>query len=137
MSEFNSELDDEFESFDDEDDENLEEPVSDDDDNYDDDDDTTEARRSPRNQYRPNPAVTELQTKLDAALSEVADYKKRLGDQVRINGERLKERDAEIDVWFDGANTWLQAEALKLHNQGYEQGKKDVENRMLDKLLPE
>src|SRR3990167_1308968 len=136
MSEFNSELDDEFESFDDEDDENLEEPVSDDDDNYD-DDDTTEARRSPRNQNRPNPAVTEFQTKLDAALSEVADYKKRLGDQVRINGERRKAAEAETDEWFKNADAWLQDQARTAAVIAYQQAVKDVEDRLLDKLLPE
>lgn len=134
MSEFNTELEDEFESeFDDEDD-NLEELVSDDEDDQ--DDEETAARQGSRNRNRPDPTAV-LKSELAATKADLADYKKRLGDQVRISGERLKERDAELDTWFGNADTWLQTEAAKQYHAGYEQGKKDVENDLLDRLMPD
>lgn len=82
---------------------------------------------------QPN-VVAQLKTQITELQGSVADYKKRLGNATEQLGKRLKERDDEVDGWLAKINPWHEAEMLKAHNTGFEEGVRSVEDRLLKQL---
>src|SRR3990167_10950543 len=99
MSESNNEHQNEYEQYHDPDVPELEEDsyeyVFDDDD----DGDGEQPAQSRGQQPRANPNA-DAEAALAIKDEEVSSLKKRLGDAVRINGERLKAQENEIDQWL-------------------------------------
>ncbi len=108
--------------------------VSDQEEVYSDDEDEEDSSPAPSRQ---DPRVVQLATDLEAANAKIADLNQRLGDAVRISGERLKQRDEEINEWLEKLPEWHESEARAAHDEGFAEGVASVEDRLLDLLQAE
>lgn len=82
-------------------------------------------------------SVAQLEAELVAAQKEIADYKQRLGDAIRVGGERLKAKDKEIEEWLEKIPSWHESEVEDAKREAFEEGVRSVEERLLPLLHTE
>jgi hypothetical protein len=87
--------------------------------------DDTESPRRAASQPCPNCAVLQ---------GQVDDLNKRLGDNIRINGERLKEIQDEVNAWYENIRQWAENEIRVAREEAFAEGVKSVEDNLLPLL---
>lgn len=103
---------------------------------YEDDEDDVEEEEleeSPQTRQQPN-QVAQLRAKVADQEAEIADLKKRLGNATEKLGKRLQDKDREIEEWLEKINPWHEAEVQTAYRDGFEEGQRTVETRLLSRL---
>lgn len=130
MPDLNDELGDNFE-------EESEDLVPYEDDPEQDDEELDDNEESPRRRQAQPDSRQQLATvnrELDEAKAKVDDLEGRLGNALRIHGERLKERDQEIDGWLERMQPFVDGQIAEAKAAGFIEGVKETERRLLPML---
>jgi hypothetical protein len=104
---------------------------------YDYDDEEEESTGSPPPRQSNSQASQALQAEIDSYKTKVSELEDRLGNALRVHGERLKERDREIDEWLENVTRWHESEMVSARQGAFEEGARSVEKRLLPMLGPE
>lgn len=79
----------------------------------------------------------DLRSELDAVTAERDDLKQRLGEALRVGGQKLKDFEAEVQKWADNVQTWHDTQVEDARDKAFAEGVMSVEKRLLPLLASE